>query len=275
RGLPARSIAHASGSERPSPADHRSAAPRPDGRHGQVGLGNHLAALVQLDELAGEIIAGHQRVDVGHALGRGRLRHRRLPDHLAVVVILDHLVHVLDRHDHAAGGQDVVAEVADVLDAVGLHLLARRVQADAQPLVGDEQELAVAQLAARHDVVLRAVDGDDLAPAAVNFQDLVAGGDDRVAVGQPLDAAGPTGQLLLPDLGPLEVPLGDAAGAVLGQQDAVVADHLGILDVLQPLEPPALLAVLAQFGDDAVLGDDQDGVADQAGLAGGDGGPLG
>src|SRR5262249_42630369 len=121
------------------------------------------------------------------------------------------------------------------------RLPARLVQADALAGRADQRERAVLVPVGRGDVVGVAGDVADLPAVAVHLQELVAGGDEGVAVAQALGVDRLAGDAPLPDALALAVVLADPVGLVLAHQDAVAAGHAGvngIVDVVHlPLHP--------------------------------------
>src|SRR5205085_7665083 len=73
----------------------------------------------------------------------------------------------------------------------------------------------------------------------------------------------------LPEDLALEVALGDALAVVLGDEDAVAGQPLGVPGVEKARHRPAHLPVLVPLDELAVVGLDEQGVAQLAGAAGG------
>ncbi len=111
--------------------------------------------------------------------------------------------------------------------------------AAAEVRLRDQGQVAVGKPQCFHDqlAVLRNIGGHGLA-GLVHLDDLHAGGDDGVAVGQPLGHQG-AGDFLLPDDFVFAIALGDAVAVVLGHQHAVAGQRLGVERLLQTVDRPA------------------------------------
>src|SRR5262249_14079745 len=92
--------------------------------------------------------------------------------------------------------------------------------------------------------------GPDRVACGVHHHDLVAGGDERVAVGQPIDQERAVVRAVEADDLAGAVALGDAA-LLLDEQHAAALDHLGVVGPVQVAELPLDLAPAVDLGDAA------------------------
>src|SRR5262249_19046047 len=141
-----------------------------------------------------------------------------------------------------------------------VQFLAGRIQANEALFPRDQGDLAIGIFAGGPDAHVLV---HDLLAALVHFHDQVHGGNEGVAVGQPLGIDGPL-QLFLPKNVPLEVALGDAVIAIVGDQDAVAGQDVRIDRIGKLVDDPARFAGGVQLGDAmaaAPVEDDHQGVA--------------
>src|SRR5262249_2295716 len=151
--------------------------------------------------------------------------HLRLPDLLALAVDLGDLVGVELTQQHVSVGQDIEIETpADRVKrhAEALQLLAGAVEADVLIVVViDEGKGAVAEAGRGEEVVIVALNVEDFLAVTVDLKELVAAGDEGIAVLEPLGGKGLNDHLVPLDVA-LEVALGDTIDVLLGDQHTVM-----------------------------------------------------
>src|SRR5262249_6775254 len=210
----------------------------PGGRGHRV-LPQFLAGAVDLQHLA-RLRARHERDAARQSMHRGRAAYLRLPEHLACWPVLDDLVLGEMRYQHTAVWQHVEAG-AKYLAGAGrkaVHLLAVRVEEDAVASVGEKDDLAIREPAGCGDVAHGAGVSEDLLAIPGQLQHTIGMDDEGVAAGQAMSGEDGPAQFLAPlDLA-VEVALGDALALILGDQDALASNLLGVKRIFEALYLP-------------------------------------
>src|ERR1019366_996014 len=189
------------------------------------------AAAVDLGDFAQH--AGDQDIAVGQLGGAKDLGEVLAPDFGAFAIDLangagigagDKVVPVGLQFDAAPAAQRLRLNRVDLLARGRLHF-------DDQTLLRDGDDVAVAGfVGAEDEELLAGGDAVDLDLGRRHFHHRVVGGNERVAVGQPLAAHGVglsaiVGNEGLPFDLPLGVPFGDAVEVVLGNEDSAIGQR--------------------------------------------------